>query len=162
MAIDMIDMNEYQKSFTDPLEHPRAGLEEAAAALDTAGGTSEHWPEAHTKLDLVVVATLKRWLRAVTSLLKPIDFWPLRRERLRLGLWRGAKWFHPRVVQARLRNLALYFRFLLGWIWLNRALILKIIAYTAIFITLLSAAIWLLLNWNDLISSIRTLLGASG
>ena len=154
------DMNEYQKSFTDPLQRPRSGLEEAAAALDTAGGTSEHWPEAHTRLDLVVVATLKRWLRTVTSLLKPIDFWPLRRERLRLSPWRGAKWFHPLVVQARLRNLALFLRFLLGWIWLNRVLILKIVAYVAIFITLLSAAIWLLLNWNDLISSIRALISS--
>ena len=151
-------MNEYQKSFIDPLEQPQTGLEKAVATLDAAHKTSKHWPEVHARLDSVVVATLKRWLQTITSLLQPIDFWPLRRERLHLSLWSGAKWLHPRIVQTRLQNVGLFLRFLLGWIWLNRYVILKVLAFVAIVITFVSAVIWLLWNWHDLLSSMKILI----
>ena len=154
-------MNEYQKPFINLLELPQESLEEAAVAVDRASETSKHWKTTRIKLDSVVVVTLKRWLQAVTSLLQPINFWPLRRERLRLGLWRYAEWFHPRIILTRSQNVILFFRFLLGWIWLHRILILKIIAYTAIFIIFLSAVIWFLLNWNDLLSFIRELISSA-
>ena len=101
---------------------------------------------------------LRRAIRAIRRLRRPINTRTLRRELSRVTNLRMATWLSWRGIRLRLYLLTLVVWIILAWVWANREALLfygVLIAAGVLFIVMIA---WVQQNWSWIADELRTLL----
>lgn len=159
-------MSEMQDQWQAPFDRQTMKMailaQEATLKGAAARETTTEWPEEREHIESGVIPTLNGWLATMRGLLKPVSLWPLQRAHFRLLLWYVILWGHPRVLRARLGNMALRLRILGRYIWIYRVQIMMIVAAVGLIVATAWAVTWVLQNWQIVADSIRQALGIGG
>lgn len=141
--------------FGSQIEQMAQTAAEAEEGVVSAEMTTTEWPDSRNRIEQVVIKTLTTWLTAIRALLQPINLRWLHWERFKVTLWRGFAWFKPLALRTRGRILLYRLRIIGRWLWMRRRELLLGLLILAIILTV----VWIVLNWNDIITFFRELLG---